>query len=77
MTHSEIAKALGMTRQTVQYVESIAMEKFKRKFIKLYGIPDLSRTDDTELYQTIMSRLREINTRSIPIEDPFEEEGVT
>ena len=46
MTQQEVADELGISRQSVQLIEKSAMEKFRRNFEDLYGIPDLSKARD-------------------------------
>jgi len=43
MTQQEVADELGISRQSLQLIEKSAMEKFRKNFEELYGIPDLSK----------------------------------
>jgi len=76
MTHAEISEALGIPRQTVQYIEKQAMKNFKRKWLAKYPWPKFD-TDDGEHFTNTMNRLRERGCRSIILDDLFDEEGVT
>jgi len=76
MTHEEISEALGIPRQTVQYIEKQAMKNFKRKWLAQYPRPKFD-TDEGELSINNMNRLRERGCRSIILDDLFDEEGVT
>jgi len=46
MTQQEVADELGISRQSLQLIEKSAMEKFRRNFKELYGVPDLNKIRD-------------------------------
>ena len=55
MTHEEISEALGIPRQTVQYIEKQAMRNFRRKWLAQYPRPKFD-TDEGELSINNMNR---------------------
>jgi len=59
MTQVEVAEKLGFSQQYIQQIEKSALRKFRKNYIKMFGIIDMSGLTDEEFLYGVTQHSRE------------------
>ena len=59
LTQVEVAEELGFSQQYIQQVEKSALRKFRKNYIKMFGIIDMSGLTDEEFLYGVTQHSRE------------------
>jgi len=59
MTQDEVAEELGFSQQYIQQVEKSALAKFRKNFVKMFGVFDSSELTDEEFMYGITQQYKE------------------
>lgn len=59
MTQMEVAEELGFSQQYIQQIEKSALRKFRKNYIEMFGIIDMSGLTDEEFLYGVTQHNRE------------------
>ena len=59
MTQIEVAEELGFSQQYIQQIEKSALRKFRKNYIEMFGIIDMSGLTDEEFLYGVTQHNRE------------------
>ena len=59
MTQMEVAEELGFSQQYIQQIEKSALRKFRKNYIKIFGLIDMSGLTDEEFLYGVTQQSRE------------------